>query len=87
MPEDGQMILISLDTSGSEPEISIIKANLKSRSKLLTACAYKDTSGLFTTEAPEELENTQGIIDLNSILFFLWTKYRWLDFIWAFYKK
>ena len=24
----------------------------------MTACAYKDVSGLFTTEVPEELENS-----------------------------
>ena len=27
-------------------------------SRLVTACAYKDVSGLFTTEVPEELENS-----------------------------
>lgn len=52
LTEDGQLILISLDAK----ELSIVKANLKSKSKLVAACAYKDNSGLFTCETPEELE-------------------------------
>ena len=55
--EDGQLILISLELSRSQqPELNVIKANLKSKSKIITACAYKDTSGLFTVETPEEFE-------------------------------
>ena len=61
--ENGQMILLSLDKSSSrmmqKPEISVVKANLKSKSKLVTACAYEDASGLFTTETPEEIEATK----------------------------
>ena len=36
LTEDGEMILISLDTTRpKQPEISIVKANLKSRSRLV----------------------------------------------------
>ena len=51
--EDGRLVLITLDSSD---ELSVVKANLKSKSKLITACAYEDDSGLFTQETPEEVE-------------------------------
>ena len=40
---------------GGQPSgrLSAVRANLKSRSGLANICAYRDTSGLFTEEAPE----------------------------------
>ena len=51
--EDGRLILITLDSKSNE--LNVVKANLKSKSKLITACAYEDDSGLFTQETPEEV--------------------------------
>ena len=45
---DGQLVLLSLDPSAGQ--LSVVKANLRSQSKMLTICAYKDTSGLFTKD-------------------------------------
>ena len=69
LTEEGEMILISLDTPRpNRPEISILKANLKSRSRLVAACAYKDISGLFTTETPEEIvNNTAATLKKESV--------------------
>ena len=62
LTEDGQLILLSLETSNkNRPEVSVVKANLKSKSRLVTACAYKDISGLFTTEVPEELKSAGNL--------------------------
>lgn len=62
--EDGQMILICLEWKGGQlqPELSVIKANLKSKSRIIAACAYKDVSGLFTTETPEEIEEVSQTV-------------------------
>ena len=66
--EDGQLILISLEWSSNQtPELSVIKANLKSKSKIVTVCAYKDTSGLFTTETPEEFEDVQEVVQTETV--------------------
>lgn len=54
LTEDGQVIHLSLETSFGKAEMSVVKADLKS----ITACVYKDTSGLFTTESPEEFKES-----------------------------
>ena len=65
--EDGQMILICLEWKGQQPELNVIKANLKSKSRIIAACAYKDVSGLFTTETPEEIEEaSQTVVSENT---------------------
>jgi cleavage and polyadenylation specificity factor subunit 1 len=48
---DGQIVLLTLQADIGMPQLSVIKANLKSKSKLNYLCAYKDVSGLFSTNA------------------------------------
>ncbi len=66
--EDGQLVLLTLETvsfgrskAPEQMELTMIKANLKSKSAFVTACAYKDISGLFTTELPEELSSSETV--------------------------
>lgn len=71
LTEDGQLILLSLDQGSfksHKAEISIVKANLKSKSRLVTACAYKDVSGLFTTNIPEELNNEKTLQQASKLV-------------------
>ena len=35
---------------------------MKSKSRIIAACAYKDVSGLFTTETPEEIEEVSQTV-------------------------
>ena len=55
LSEDGQLCLLTLEeTEGnSVGQLSLLRANLKSKSKMLTICAYRDTSGLFVKDIPE----------------------------------
>lgn len=55
LTEDGQLVLLSLDASMSRDgsaQLTVVKANLSSNSKMTTLCAYKDMSGLFTANTP-----------------------------------
>ena len=57
------LVLVTLE---SNHELRVVKANLKSKSKVVAACAYKDESGLFSTETPEEMESIKTSSDLSS---------------------
>jgi hypothetical protein len=50
MTSEGQIVLLTLQADMGMPQLSVIKANLKSRSQLINICAYKDVSGLFTED-------------------------------------
>ena len=50
---EGQLLLLSLDAGSKGGQLSVVKANLRSRSKMVAMSAYKDTSGLFTKDVPE----------------------------------
>lgn len=66
MSTEGQLVLLTLETKVGSPKLSVLKANLKSRSKLLNICAYKDVSGLFTTEAPETVDESGATVQVSS---------------------
>ena len=63
MTEEGKLVLVTLEPNH---ELRVAKANLKSKSKVITACAYKDESGLFTTETPEEVVSEESRRNLPS---------------------
>lgn len=47
----GQIVLLTLEKRrGRDEQLGVMKANLKGDSKVVDVCAYKDVSGLFTTE-------------------------------------
>lgn len=50
MTADGQILLLTLQADIGMPQLSMIKANLKTRSRLINLYAYMDVSGLFTEE-------------------------------------
>ena len=54
---EGQLLLLSLDAGSKGGQLSVVKANLRSRSKMVAMSAYKDTSGLFTKDVPEHTLN------------------------------
>ena len=60
MSEDGELLLLSLDFSLKTPKLAMTKANLKNKSKLINLCAYKDTSGLFSSDI---VSNTVHILN------------------------
>ena len=50
--EQGQLALLTIDTGVGMPRLDLVNVNLKSRGggAITRVCAYKDESGLFTTE-------------------------------------
>ena len=73
---DGQLFLLSLEQNVGRTQVVgqlyLLRANLKSKSKMLTICAYRDTSGLFVKDVAEvsqfsntklENDNIQGDAD------------------------
>ena len=65
---EGQLLLLSLEPG--KIQMSVVKANLRSKSKLVTICAYKDTSGLFTKETVSKITNSAEISALEYACFF-----------------
>ncbi|XP_029637941.1 cleavage and polyadenylation specificity factor subunit 1 [Octopus sinensis] len=51
MSEEGQVVLLSLraDNFGSGVRLAVTKPQLQQKNKIISLCAYKDLSGLFTT--------------------------------------
>ncbi|KAG8038870.1 hypothetical protein G9C98_003177 [Cotesia typhae] len=54
LAEDGQVILLTLREVRGLPRLHADPANLLFRPQIDTICAYRDVSGLFTTQLPEE---------------------------------
>ena len=54
---DGQLALISLEQNVGKAQVvgqlSLLRANLKSKSSMQTICAYRDSSGLFVKEVDD----------------------------------
>ena len=61
MSEEGQIMLLVLkdDAYGTGVRLSIARPQISTQVKILTLCAYKDTSGLFTTTIGES-ENMEA---------------------------
>ena len=57
---DGQLCLLSLEQNIGNVQVvgqlSMLRANLKSKSKMLSISAYRDTSGLFVKDAAEAIQ-------------------------------
>ncbi|XP_008551779.2 cleavage and polyadenylation specificity factor subunit 1 [Microplitis demolitor] len=54
LAEDGQVILLTLREVRGSPRLHADPANLLFRPQIDTLCAYRDVSGLFTTQLPDE---------------------------------
>ncbi|KAJ9585289.1 hypothetical protein L9F63_002919 [Diploptera punctata] len=58
LSEDGQVILLTLRESRGQGRLSVTRPSLSLRPYIITLCAYRDVSGLFSATLPEdELDN------------------------------
>ncbi|PSN32102.1 Cleavage and polyadenylation specificity factor subunit 1 [Blattella germanica] len=54
LSEDGQVILLTLRESRGQGRLSVTRPSLSLRPYIITLCAYRDVSGLFSSTLPEE---------------------------------
>ncbi|XP_067007220.1 cleavage and polyadenylation specificity factor subunit 1 isoform X2 [Anabrus simplex] len=54
LSEDGQVILLTLRESRGQGRLSVMRPSISLKPCILTLCAYRDVSGLFSTNLPEE---------------------------------
>ena len=58
LSEDGQVILLTLRELRGQGRLSVTRPTFSNRPYIITLCAYRDVSGLFSSTLPEdELEN------------------------------
>ncbi|KAK7874284.1 hypothetical protein R5R35_007770 [Gryllus longicercus] len=60
LSEDGQVILLTLRETRGQGRLSVMKPLLSLKPPIMTLCAFRDVSGLFSTSLPEE-EEDQGV--------------------------
>ncbi|XP_066599377.1 cleavage and polyadenylation specificity factor subunit 1 [Prorops nasuta] len=56
LTEDGQVILLTLKEGRGMARLHVQTANLLFRPQIEAVCAYRDVSGIFTTQLPESVE-------------------------------
>nr|CAD7435781.1 unnamed protein product [Timema monikensis] len=54
LSEDGQVILLTLRETRGQSRLTVTRPALSLRPHIVTLCAYRDVSGLFSTTLPEE---------------------------------
>ncbi|KAK0170083.1 hypothetical protein PV328_010688 [Microctonus aethiopoides] len=65
LAEDGQVILLTLREGRGTPRLNAEQANLLFRPQIETLCAYRDVSGLFTTQIHDDQEINNPEPDTN----------------------
>ncbi|XP_069698510.1 cleavage and polyadenylation specificity factor subunit 1 [Periplaneta americana] len=54
LSEDGQVILLTLKESRGQGRLSVTRPSISLKPYIITLCAYRDVSGLFSTSLPED---------------------------------
>lgn len=66
LSEDGQVILLTLRESRGQGRLSVTRPTLSLRPYILTLCAYRDVSGLFSTSFSEDEVEVKSKKDIKS---------------------